>query len=430
MARYRTRVQPRPPAASDIHLVQQTPGATRGSIRRPDHTWRTEVRPWELTPAFIAPVLPGDTMKSAAIQARMVMSSGSVIANRVTGWWHELYVFYVPLGTLDVAEVMRTAIIDPAANMSAIAAPADTKYMHQIPTNPNWLKECMKPIVRAYFRDEGEAWDSNLLNGYPVCQVSGSNWSDSALAASVLPAETGADDWAKSWSVFQGMRSSKLTAATWEEYLAMSGVTAPPLMRETTQDFRIPELLRFVRDFAYPQSTVDPVTGLVVGTIQWSLAERIDKARFFAEPGFIVGIQTVRPKVYHRRQRTVASNALLNTALGWLPPQFDQEPHTSIVKFLGSSGLSPIYAASVDHWLDRRDLFLRGDNFMNVDLATVAAASYNLVDLPAADLSNRRYPVAADQTAVIGSGVIQVDGIIRLNIASRIARDLTGSGAG
>ena len=99
--------------------------------------------------------------------------------------------------------------------------------------------------------------------GLPFTQIAGSSWLDSAMLASTLPTPTGADDWEKQWSVYQAMRQSKLTVATFEEYLAFSGVEAPPVLRETIQDFRKPELVRFQRDFQYPVSSVTPGSGMV-----------------------------------------------------------------------------------------------------------------------------------------------------------------------
>lgn len=425
--RNRKLLMPSARRAGDVRIESQTPGAMRGGVRRPQHTWNTEIKPWEITPCLIAPVLAGDSLKLGQLQIR-TLGYSPPLGNLASGWWHEFYLFYVRLRDLEVAETMRTAIVDPSANMDAINLAADAKWMHQAASRPSWVYECYRTVVRAYFRDEGEAWNAHVgVGGYSLAQISGQGVEDSIVRSADLPAETAGDAWGRAWEVYQGMRNAKLTTSTYEEYLAMQGVQAPPVLRETVQDFKRPEILRFVRDFAYPQTTVAYDTGMLVGSVNWSVAERVDKRRFFDEPGFLFGLQVIRPKVYLRNRRTAAVDVLLNTAEGWLPPQFDQEPHTSIVKTTGgAAGNQLVHGATVDHWADRRDLFLRGDQFLNVDLAAATAGSYNLVALPTTDLSRIKYPDTTDQQNIVGaSGVFKSDGIASFAIASRISADLT-----
>lgn len=432
MARRSIRVPAsRPPYAGDVSIVPQRPGGMRGGMRRPQHTWHNWLRAWELTPSFIAPVLPGDTLRAAMLQARTVQASG-VMNSLTVGWWHEMFIWYVRLGDLEVADVMRNAIIDPSANMDSIAfsgtAQQQNGYMHRVTTRPSWVYECLRTVTRAYFRDEGEAWNAHMgTDGvYPLVQITGSSWLDSAFPASALPAAGTGDEWSQQWNVHQGMRGAKLTTATFEEYLAMSGVSAPPLLRETTQDFRIPELIRFVRDYAYPQTQLNPSNGTVQGSVNWAVAERIDKKRFFDQPGFLFGAQVIRPKVYLGGQMTSAGDVLLNTANGWQPPQFDSEPHTHLRKFPGvvspAVGTGPVHGATVDYWLDGRDLFLRGDQFLN-DMDAADPISQYTVALPNESLAQRKYVTVADREAMFENLRFEVDGVVSLQIASRIAAD-------
>ena len=125
--------------AKDIR-VERVSASNRG-VRRPQHVWRNKLYPWAITPAFIAPVLAGDTLRRASLQSRTM---SGVISDPVTGWWLELYVFYCRLGDLEVADTMRTAIIDPTANMTAINHASAPEFFHQTANRPSWVYECMR----------------------------------------------------------------------------------------------------------------------------------------------------------------------------------------------------------------------------------------------------------------------------------------------
>ena len=51
--------------------IQNAPMVNR-KLRSPDHSWLLRQRPFVITPCLIAPVLPGETLKSATFQARCV----------------------------------------------------------------------------------------------------------------------------------------------------------------------------------------------------------------------------------------------------------------------------------------------------------------------------------------------------------------------
>ena len=419
----------------DVRLEpERTPGRR---MRRPQHTFRVGLFPWAIQPAYIAPVLPGDSLKSAMLQYRAL--SGGGINNPLNGWWLEHYMFYCPLAVLDDADDIRAAIVDPAESMGLADAAKGSNY-HSATNRPDWVERCMKPIVRAYFRDEGDEASAYKWGNNYVAAIAGSGWWDSLVAASELPTETGSDDWEKSWSIWSGMRRAKLTTSTYEEWLAQQGVSTPPLLRETEADLKVPELLRFNRDFTYPVPTTNQSNGNIVANVQWTQTERVDRARFFSEPGFIVGFFVVRPKVYLANQREAMVNLLQHRAAGWLPPAFDTDPHTALVRVQGSGttdgtetiarGNGPVSGASVDYVFDTRDLFLHGDQFI-YNAMGVDASVFGTVALPTTNLANIKYPPFADLTAVQEwayadvSQCIDVDGICVFNIASRVNADVT-----
>jgi len=177
-----------------------------------------------------------------------------------------------------------------------------------------------------------------------------------------------------------------------------------------------------VRDFSYPSNTVNPVDGSVASALSWSIAERADKDRFFAEPGFIVGITTARPKVYLGNQAGAVSG-FLNNAYSWLPALLQDDPYTSLRKFTANNG--PL-AVPTDYWVDLRDLFMHGDQFVNVEMTP---ANLNVVTLPReANVADEiklitDYASDADIEALFASTEltnIRVDGRVDFSILSRI----------
>jgi hypothetical protein len=366
-----------------------------------------------------APVLAGETMKNALVQAR-VMSSP--VVSTVTGWWLEFYLFYVRVGDLDEADVVRAGAADPENNsFASIASPVSAAYYHFRSDTPSWAMLCHKAVSRAYFRGEGENWNDFIVGSYPAVQVAGKSWVDSLHTNLEAGEPTGSDGWLFQWEAYQRLRTAKLTTNTWPEYLAKSGVAVPPQLVEPVQDFRIPELVRFVRDFAYPVPTVDNATGQIRSTLQWSLAERIDKRRYFAEPGFLFGLMVVRPKVYYGNQFQCMTDTVLSSGHGFLPVEFETDPHTSLARMGGQVLVTG--APSTDVWFDNRDLFLYGDQFLGSPVSAGVK-----VNLPTPDLSRRKYPTSSDAHAMFvdtTDGMVLVDGICSLRIASRIGVDTT-----
>ena len=54
-----------------VSVMQELPQVGRRE-RRPKHTFQVEHRPWEIQPFLIAPVLSGETLKQAMVQARAI----------------------------------------------------------------------------------------------------------------------------------------------------------------------------------------------------------------------------------------------------------------------------------------------------------------------------------------------------------------------
>ena len=395
--------------------------ATGRKLRRPVHTFNLEWRPFELQPMMIAPVIPGETMKSLLLQARVVTDP---VANPLIGWWQGFYFFYVKLRDLDGRDDFTEMFVDEDKDLSSYNSAASVVYNHYGGT-VNWTALCLKRIVEEYFRDEGEAWDTWTSSGLPLAGVQRPSWLDSALdsAGYVTPdfdvdtdtsSSVEASEIEAAMRRWQMLKMNQMTDMSYEDYLMTYGIRVPE------EEQHIPELIRYVENWTYPTNTIDPSSGAPSSALSWSVAERADKDRFFKEPGFIIGVTCTRPKVYLQRLDGSLSHALTD-AYTWLPAVLSDDMWTSLRRFADGPPLT-VSNDTDGYWIDVKDLFIYGDQFLNYDKSTAAK---NILDLPDANLVNKKYPATTDIDNLFvdtgaGVGKISADGVVNLSILGRL----------
>jgi len=411
--------------------------AMRRTRRFPSHTFQLRTMPFGIYPFMIAPVLPGETMKSLNFQCRTVTDP---IKNALVGWWAEYYFFYVKLSDLYDREEFRNLLLNPSATTTAIESSQGGTglqigyYYSGGAGMINYTRLCARVIVDHYFRDEDETYNDHTINDtvtnpISVAQYVGNSWLDSAkledtvTSADVpvvdLPGDANttldASEVQAALTQWQMMKLYNLTEMSYEEYLQAQGIATPgvPVHR--------PELIRYVREWQYPTNTIDPTNGTPRSAVSWSLRERADKPRFFPEPGFIVGMTCVRPKVYFSNVTGTASS-LFNDYKAWAPSFLHQmDPNITRKRLAETVGpLSSIVADVEGYWVDLKDVLLYGEQFFNFQLNSTVA---NLVPGPDAGLtSNKRYPVLADCQSFFvgaaGTAWVRHDGVTNLDIAS------------
>jgi hypothetical protein len=406
-------------------------------LRKPSHTFQVRMKPYSIVPTLIAPVLPGETLKNLLLQARAVSDP---VVSPLVGWWHEHYFFYVKLRDLAERDQMTEMLLTGAAPVAG-AGYAAAGYYKQSTGGYDFLGSAVTRIIQEYFRDDEENLAGSIGDyvnstdqNYRKAKINLENALQSLMLDSDLPV---AEDeqllgegytlpphlvqFQTQYDAFVKMRDMTLTDATFEDWLKQHGVRVDQAIREEQHR---PELLRYVREWTYPSNTIDPVTGTPSSALSWSIAERADKDRYFAEPGFVVGVTCTRPKVYLSKQQNYMA-AHFNDAYAWLPAILDANPFTSLKKFVAAvPDLGPVKDLAGDYWIDLKDLLLHGDQFINF------AAPKSLVALPDdsvidADLPlNRSYAANADITALFktaGSEFINIDGRIDLSILSRVS---------
>lgn len=394
--------------------------------RRPSHLFELRVRPWEIQPFMIAPVLPGETMKNLLLQSRVVTDP---IKNPLIGWWCEYYWFYVKHRDLDERADLEAMVANPNWAIPAGLQSANSTYLNERAGGIKWTEKCLKRVVEEYFRYEGETWNGFAFTApIATCNTPGGLDSfrlDSEFTSVDVDVEgpdanstIQASEVEIALAKWQLLRMNNLTEQTYEEFLASYGV------HTRAAELHVPELIRYVRDWQYPVSHIDATTGVPSSAVSWRIAERADKDRFFREPGFIFGVQVVRPKVYFSGQQSSLA-VYMSDVLKWLPAAMGDEVSHSMAKFAAAAG--PLPGQSNPYWVDLKDLLLYGDQFCNFGYAQTDAG---MVALPNAAGTNKRYAASADADALFKSASpanqIRCDGRCDLTIMGR-QQDTSGT---
>jgi hypothetical protein len=401
--------------------IADLPGQQRVT-RRPQHRFNLKWRPYQIQPFMIAPVLPGETLKEGVLQVR-AKSDALASACSLIGWWLEHYVFYVKLTDLEGRDDFTAMLLDATHSLSGYDAAANAKTYHAGP-GLDWTQLCLDQVVEYYFRDEGDG--TVTFDGLPQAAVVGESWLDSAKLDSAAPTNDeqfpGQDpvvpdnyaQFSNQYTQWEHMRALKLTAATFEDWLAAFGVR--PETKPAREDFR-PELLRYSRDWQYPSTVVDGASGDTTSAVVWSIAERIEKRRFFKEPGFIFGVTVARPKAYFSGMRG-AGVSMMNDPYAWLPAVLRDAPFTSLKQFDNSPADGPLAGIpSEPYWVDIRDLFIYGDQFVNFDISATPAG---FVALPTSGMQKRYAASTAIDAffddAAGGFKYLRQDGVLSLSL--------------
>lgn len=388
--------------------------------RRPKHKFQLRVRPYQIVPFMIAPVLPAESMTGHWFESRVVTDP---IKSPLIGWSQEYYFFYVKIRDLNERDTLDDLFINPTASVSSLNETASSAYYHA-GGSPNYTKLALKRIVETYFRDDDETWNNADIGSYPSAQMRDQGWMDSVVDTTVLQAGTGnpavdpttPEALDKMMDAYEYLRAMGLTEMRFEDYLKLSGV------KVSKESLHYPELLFQYKQWQYPSNTVDPTTGAPSSAVSWVFKEMKREAKFFKEPGFVVGVQVVRPKVYMGKQYGSLAH-YLDQGLSWLPAIMRENPETSLREFTGgAAGNGPLSNGTTGptngYWVDMRDLFLYGDQLINFALTETDA---HLLGIPTAALT-RKYVTTTDVDALFKTSTvnqIRSDGFCSLTIKGK-----------
>lgn len=412
-------------------------------LRRPKHAFNIKSRPYEIVPFMIAPVLPGETLDNGFLQSSVVSDK---IANNLIGWWKEYHVFYVPIRAMTEdassnlsAANMESMFLDPAFNLTSVGAmlaSANSVPFYTFKAGINWVQECYNYIVGRWFRDEGES-TSPTWDDYHVAQIDQGNLFHSLKEESALADDSelpGVDEqeeldilpgFETHYAQWELMRDQGMTDLSYRDYLRSYGIT-PPADVEPTPETGEPALeaekIISIRKFTNP--TLAPQQGEAESSsvVYWRNAAKITKRILFTEPGFIFGVTVCRPKIYLGNQKG-AGVGLLSTPFAWLPAVLNHLGYASLLENLDSATDGILQGGDEDYWLDVKDLFLHGDQFVN---HTMGATANHGLAIPVASNLDKKYLTEAMMNSLFATtdgtaSYLKEDGMVHMDILGRLS---------
>lgn len=430
--------------ATNFKVVQaKAAPRSRRAIRRPQWPYNVTFRPFEICPMHISPVLAGESLDSLLHQAYCFTDPVKIPH---IGWWLEHYFFYVSHRALETGknhyfdEGALTGIhLNATTTLAGLGASANTAATYMFKAGVDFTSHCLDAVVAAFFRDEGDEGTVTALVDYPAAYVDQRHWMHSLKLESAtgddddLPGVDDVEDlnalaaYTTAKDQWEIMRDSGVQDVTYEDYLRAQGVGVRGRSEDAahTETLEVlPELIRFSRQWTYPTNHIDPTDGSPTSALVWSIKERADKTRFFKEPGFLFGVAVARPKLYMSSQKGSAVG-LMQQADYWLPKVFRGFPYTSVKEALDSATEGILQNQTEDYWLDIKDLYLYGDQYVN---RTMVKTSQNVVALPTATMG-KRFATAAEVKAFFvdetTNNFVKCDGIVHTNIKTPIGGDTT-----
>jgi len=338
-----------------------TPGETRTRVQRqPNFPIAGSLKPYGLYPAMATPVLPGETLLDFEMKRRMLSMP---VRHPLVGAWLETWLVYVKLTDIDPA-LAEMFVSQDMPTTGYTASAANARYFTKA-GQIDWIGLCMASIWDAYFADASEIGGTRpTIDGVLMRGRKNVDWAHNlmftpdGMTAADLPSNPEAQ-----LTGMQMMALAGMSELTYEKYLAQYSVS----QKETADLQGKPEILRYVPSWTVPTNSIDPASGAPSSAWAWSDAFKAEKPMRFPEPGFLILVQSVTPKMF--------SDAFDATRLGgmwgfadWFPSYNLSDPAAGIVEinaddpaFLAAFGAAADGGLLVDH----RDLLTRGEAFVN-----------------------------------------------------------------
>lgn len=419
------------PFTNDVRVMRRQ-GLGRRHVRRPQHRFNLITKPYQIQPCFIAPVLPGETINHALLQSQ-VWSDPLADGMKNIGWWCEYWGFYVRFTDLpgfNESATLASGLVDMMLTDASTAGFQDADgnaWTYAYPGAIDYALEATKAVVSQYFRDELDEWDDFTLDNVPIAAIYGgglSDWSDkltldSAYADRTVAVPDSIGEMASAVTEWQALRDAGLVQGSYDDWLRTYGGSSEVTTSDIASDrMHKAELVFHFREFTYPNNTVEPSTGVPATAVGWRVAADAKKRFRCDQPGWFIGFNCVRPKVYLGTQQGALAGAM-QQRLDWLPAVLNHELDLGHKMFSGTAGpLANVMTA--DHWIDLRDLLNYGDQFINYATPATGTTGVPFVALPAVT-AERRYASSSQIMALFKdttNGRFRQDGVCSMSIAT------------
>jgi len=408
-----------------IQVVQ--PGDTRTrTTRTPNFPIAGTIQPQGVYPLCAVPVLPGETLTRMQTRIRLISKP---IAHPLVGSWYEGWMFYVKLTDLDRA-LGEMFIRDDVSTDGHTAAATKARFFTTA-GQIDWVQKCYDRIIEAYFVNEGET--APTIDGVAMAKLQNMWWGQNLVFQEVGqdPAEE-MQELQDGLDPYQMARMMGMSELTYEQYLKQYGV------QTVKTEIGKPEVLRYWRSWTQPTNAIDPATGAPSSALAWSEDIKAEKDIYFREPGFLVCLQTVRPKFY-LPQLTSSMVGELWGFSDWFPAHQLKQTGYGVKPLSSLDGLFQNVNgdAARNLWYDRSDFLSHGEQFVNDWTDGPRLPTANGISFAAdATRSQQRgeYPLPTDidglfkSSATRADKIVYYEGICQMTIRGHI-QDQTPRGA-
>lgn len=343
---------------SGLRVVQT--GETRTRVtRKPTFPIFGKVKPFGLYPVMCTPVLPAETLQEFEMKARHISMP---IRNPLVGAWLEQWLVYVKLTDIDHALAQMFISNDHPTTGFTASASSDRYFTRagQI----DYIRMATETVWKSYFADDGEVMQT--IDGVPLIRRGNVDWTQNLM---FTPDDLVVDDLPSNpegqLTGIQIMALAGMSEITYEKYLQQYGVS----QAATASMEHKPEILRYSRSWVTPVNQIDPATGAPSSAWAWSGTLKNEKPKRFEEPGFLVLLQAVRPKMFSDALRYSVCGNLWGFA-DFFPAYNLTDPAAGIKEimsddpaFLDAFGPDAESAESILY--DHRDILNHGEQFIN-----------------------------------------------------------------
>lgn len=403
---------------SNLSVVR--PGQTRQRMSRtPNFPQAGIMKPFGLYPLMIHPVLPGETLEHFSSKLRVLSKP---VKHPLSGCWLETWLCYVKFTDIDRA-LGDMFISDSFSTAGYTAAGNNERYF--VKTGQiDWVKKCVDRIHQAYFVHKNETPRS--IDGVPQTKLNMASWFQNCILEEAVIATGGNIQTIEGQiSAFEMMRQMAMSEITYEKYLEQYGV------QSIRTGLGEPEILRYSRSWVQPVNTVEASNGSPSSAWVWNDHIEANKPKRFEEPGFIVQLGTIRPKMYAKN----LASSLVGTMWGfsdWFPAYNLTEPNASAKKLVPADGV--VTGATANIVYDHSDILAHGEQFVNAAVQPYAVPMASVPNhLLASNEEDMRgeYATAADVNALFvsataGDQFCYYEGITSLRVKGHVV-DNTGS---
>ena len=388
----------------------------------------------ELIPCHKAMVLPGETLKRLSLKTRM---QSIPVIQSLTGAYYDTWFFYVPfrlavtnweefiLGNAGISLESTAYNLQSAHFFSAGGTDSSGTGTDNSTLNMVLYQQCYEKIVNDYFRSDVDG--SFTFAGVPA-MIHRPDLTSIGTLSDIIDSEVdvalSTDDQSSAKDIQLALEKLKYKtkmdsfSGKYADFLRLYGVNASEGV------LQMPEYLGKYRKYLWPSKSINQTSGNTVQSFMHDCSIMLNKPRYFSEHGFIMGVKSVRPKLYNIEDYSVEH--FISQPEHFFPPI--NMPEHQTVEVSGSVWQNVGETTT----LDMRNLLYKGHpntgNGLKPESGAVSlVASYN-----STTLQDARIPPASAFTGFVASGSSQTvledtdhyqfDGVASMSLATPVKK--------